>query len=230
MAYRKKAGRIMLHKPDIVIVPECEHPDKLNFNSEIPVPTSIFWFGENKNKGLAVFSYGEYKFQPLDEHNPNFRMILPFNVSNGEFDFVLFAIWANNPQDPKFQYVGQIWKAIHYYEDLLKNEKIILAGDFNSSSIWDLPRREHNHSNVVNHLKQKGIYSAYHQFYNQKQGAEEHPTLFMYRHRDKPYHIDYCFASTHFIEKLQSVEIGNYEQWIKLSDHMPVIVSFDSLL
>jgi exodeoxyribonuclease III len=79
-------------------------------------------------------------------------------------------------------------------------------------------------------LKQKGIYSAYHQFYNQKQGAEEHPTLFMYRHRDKPYHIDYCFASTHFIEKLQSVEIGNYEQWIKLSDHMPVIVSFDSLL
>jgi hypothetical protein len=30
MAFRKKADLILAHKPDILIVPECEHPDKLN--------------------------------------------------------------------------------------------------------------------------------------------------------------------------------------------------------
>jgi exodeoxyribonuclease III len=38
MAYRKKAGFILKHQPDIVIVPECEHPDKLKFNKDTPAP------------------------------------------------------------------------------------------------------------------------------------------------------------------------------------------------
>ena len=32
MAFRKKADFILTYKPDILIVPECEHPDKLKFN------------------------------------------------------------------------------------------------------------------------------------------------------------------------------------------------------
>jgi exodeoxyribonuclease III len=49
----------------------------------------------------------------------------------------------------------------------------------------------------------------------------------MYRHKDKPYHIDYCFVSTDMIEKLKSVEIGEHETWSKLSDHVPLIVTFE---
>lgn len=58
------------------------------------------------------------------------------------------------------------------------------------------------------------------------QGKEEHPTLYMYRHKDKAYHIDYCFTSKKFIDKLENVEIGTHEQWTKYSDHNPVIVTF----
>jgi len=76
-------------------------------------------------------------------------------------------------------------------------------------------------------LKQKKIYSTYHQFYGQEQGKEKHPTLFMYRHQDKPYHIDYCFASIDFMNKLNNVEVGTYEDWTKFSDHVPLIVTFD---
>lgn len=50
----------------------------------------------------------------------------------------------------------------------------------------------------------------------------------MYRHKNKPYHIDYCFASEDMIDKLHSVEIGDYEFWVKYSDHVPVIVEFKS--
>jgi exonuclease III len=62
--------------------------------------------------------------------------------------------------------------------------------------------------------------------HKQLQGKERHPTLYMYRHQDKPYHLDYCFASHDITRKLKSVEIGGYDLWSAYSDHVPVIVSF----
>ncbi|MEK7224460.1 MAG: endonuclease/exonuclease/phosphatase family protein [Bacteroidota bacterium] len=227
MAFRKKAGFILKQQPDIAIIPECEHPDKLKFNPGTILPADIFWQGENLNKGLGVFSYSNYKFQLLDLYNPCFRTIVPILVTGGKDDFILFAIWANNPQDKGFEYIGQVWKALNFYSDLLKREKIILAGDFNSNTIWDKPRREGNHSTVVALLENKQIYSTYHKFYNQQQGQEKHNTLFMYRHPDKAYHIDYCFASTDFAEKIQKVKIGSHKKWCGLSDHTPLTVEFD---
>jgi exodeoxyribonuclease III len=227
MAFRKKAEYILKHQPDILIIPESEHPDKLKFSATTSLPTDTIWYGKNLNKGLGVFSYGSYKFKLLDIHNPTFKNILPIAVTGGSIDFTLFAIWANHPEDKDGQYITQIWKAIHYYENLLLDTKTILIGDFNSNTIWDKPKREGNHSTVVEKLEAKNIHSTYHTFYNQKQGKEKHPTLYLYRHRDKPYHLDYCFASKYFIDKLVNVEVGKYKDWKEYSDHPPLIVSFN---
>lgn len=226
MAFRKKATFILQHQPDILVIPECEHPDKLTFSNATPLPTDIFWYGKNLNKGLGVFSYSDYKFKLLESHNPEFKNILPLSVTGGPIDFTLFAIWANNPGDKDGQYVTQVWKAIHYYDSLILGNKTLLIGDFNSNTIWDKPRREGNHTTVVDKLKAKKIYSVYHKFHKQVQGKEEHPTLYMYRHKDKPYHLDYCFASKDFIDKLENVEVGNYDDWTAYSDHKPLIVTF----
>ncbi len=209
MAFRKKADFILAHKPDILIVPECEHPDKLLFPVDTPKPTDTLWFGKNQNKGLAIFSYSSFRFTVLDIHNQNLQMIIPVAVTGGQFDFNLFAIWANNPTDRDGQYIEQVWKAVHHYDGLLTETKTILVGDFNSNKIWDRKHRESNHSNVVKFLEEKGIFSTYHLHHKQAQGTEEHPTLYMYRHKDKPYHIDYCFVSADIAKKLQSVEIGD---------------------
>ena len=226
MAYRKKARFILAHKPDIVIVPECEHPDKLLFPVGTKKPKDILWFGKNQHKGLAIFSYSKYRFTVLDNHNQDLQMIIPILVTGGEFNFNLFAIWANNPTDPDGQYVEQVWKAIHHYDNLLAGTSCILAGDFNSNTIWDRKYRAGNHSNVVKVLEEKGIFSTYHLHHKQKQGEEKHPTLYLYRHEDKPYHIDYCFVSIDILKKLKSVEVGAYDYWTKHSDHVPVIVTF----
>ena len=226
MAFRKKAGFILTHKPDILIIPECEHPDKLLFPIDTPKPTDILWFGKNRNKGLAIFSYSEYRFEVLDCHNLDLQMIIPIAVKGGPFEFNLFAIWANNPTDPDGQYVEQVWKALRHYDALLTGTSAILIGDFNSNTIWDRKRREGNHSNVVRLLESKGIFSTYHLHYKQIQGTEQHPTLYLYRHQNKPYHLDYCFVSSDMAEKLESVEIGDFDFWTKYSDHVPVIVTF----
>jgi hypothetical protein len=49
----------------------------------------------------------------------------------------------------------------------------------------------------------------------------------MYRHKDKPYHIDYCFVSADMAGKLRSVEVGKHGFWTKYSDHVPVMINFE---
>jgi exodeoxyribonuclease-3 len=229
MAFRRKAAFILTQKPDILIVPECEHPDKLLFPTDTAKPTDSLWFGTNKNKGLAIFSYSSYRFRVLDRHNKKLQLVIPIAVTGGPYDFNLFAIWAHNPMDPDGPYVEQVWKAVHYYRSLLNGTKTILAGDFNSNKIWDRKRRQGNHSHVVKFLEAKGISSTYHLHHKQMQGTEEHATLYLYRHEDKPYHIDYCFASGDMTKKIRSVEIGDYEFWTKYSDHVPLMVTFEDL-
>lgn len=227
MAFRKKASIISAFSADILVVPECESPEKLLFDLYTPKAKQILWFGENPNKGLGVFSYSDFAFKLLDIHNPGLKTIVPLEVSNKKISFILFAIWANNPADKGFQYVGQIWKALEYYKTLLNNKKIILVGDFNSNTIWDKPKREGNHSTIVKHLKELNIHSCYHHHFNAEQGKEKHHTLFMYRKRDKGYHIDYCFASKFFSDRLKSVVVGKHKDWNKYSDHTPLIIDFD---
>jgi len=226
MAFRKKAAALLALDPDILVIPECEHPDKLKFPQGTKMPTDILWYGTNPHKGLGVFSYGDYRFKLLRIHNPDFKTILPIQVSRGGMEFTLFAVWANNPLESEHQYVGQVWKALAHYKKLIKKQRTILIGDFNSNTIWDKPRRIGNHTDVVNLLAKKQIKSAYHHHFEQAHGTELHPTFSLYRHKDKPYHLDYCFASADFMRELTVVEIGTHDDWCSLSDHQPLLVEF----
>lgn len=227
MAFRKKAAPLLALDPDILVIPECEHPDKLKFAEGTKMPTDVLWYGTNRHKGLGVFSYSDYRLKLLRVHNPDLKTILPIQVTGGTFHFTLFAVWANNPLEPEHQYVGQVWKALSHYKKLIEKKRTILIGDFNSNTIWDKPRRIGNHTDVVNVLAKKGIKSAYHHHFKQTQGAELHPTFSLYRHKDKPYHLDYCFASADFINALTTVEIGSHDDWSLLSDHQPLMVEFN---
>lgn len=50
---------------------------------------------------------------------------------------------------------------------------------------------------------------------------ETQGTLFHTKNKDKPYHIDYCYFKNFQLEK---AELENFDDWIKHSDHLPVIV------
>ena len=227
MAFRKKAGLILKHRPDILVIPECEHPDRLKFPAGIPKPANMLWYGNNPNKGLGIFSYGNYQLRQLDCYDPTIRTIVPIAVTGGDINFTLFAAWAYNPTDPDGQYVEQVWKALHHYHDLLTGPTMLM-GDLNSNTIWDRKYRVSNHSSVVKLLDEKGIQSAYHLYHKQQQGKEKHPTFYLYRHKDKPYHLDYCFVSATMADKIQQVTVGRHHAWKPFSDHVPVIVRFST--
>lgn len=213
MAFRKKAYVILRYRPDILVVPECEHPDKLIFKEDVPKPTDTLWFGSNRNKGLAIFSYSDLKFKVLEVYNENLRMVIPIQVTGEQVEFNLFAIWAYNPNDMDGRYIEQVRKAIIDYDEILSNNQTIMIGDFNSNTIWDKKHRASNDSNAVKLLEEKNIFSLYHLYQKQVQGKEQHPTYFMYRHLHRPYHIDYCFASANFASRLKAVEVGDFDFW-----------------
>ena len=89
MAFRKKAEFILAKQPDILIVPECEHPDKLIFKSDVSKPADQFWFGNNPNKGLGIFSYSDFKIELLSIHNPGFKFVLPLSVRNDKIKLIV---------------------------------------------------------------------------------------------------------------------------------------------
>jgi len=225
MAFRKKAGLIQAHNLDILIVQECEHPGKLVFNPGVNQPTDIVWHGANRNKGLAVISYSGYKLTLLDIHNPEIKTILPVLITKQSKEYFLLAIWAFNAMDPSYKYVGQIWKALDYYHELLKRENVIIAGDFNSNVFWDKLKRRITHSMLVTRMTEMRIHSCYHFYNNIEQGKEIHPTYYMYRHKNKPYHIDYLFVSENLQSQVEEVSVGSAEEWLPISDHCPLIIT-----
>ncbi|HQV98810.1 MAG TPA: endonuclease/exonuclease/phosphatase family protein [Bacteroidia bacterium] len=226
-AFRKKADFILALQPDILVIQECEHPDKLKFSAETLKPDSVYWYSDGGKKGIGIFSYSNYKFELLPEFNPEFRYVLPIQVTGNGQTFTLLAVWAmDNKEKREARYIGQVWLAINHYKDLL-GSSTILIGDFNSNKIWDYKDRVGSHSDVVRYLASRDIHSVYHKHFNMEQGKEEHPTLYLYRNLEKPYHIDYCFASADLLEKVKQVEIGSYENWFMHSDHSPVCVLFE---
>jgi exonuclease III len=226
-AFRKKVDVILPLKPDILVVQECEHPDKLKISLKNCLPNDFYWYGDNLNKGLGIFSYADYKFELLSDFDPKFRYILPFKVTGNGHTFTLLAIWAmDNKEHYAARYIGQIWLAINHYTDIL-GRSTILIGDFNSNKIWDYKERVGSHSDVVNKLANKDIHSIYHRYFGLEQGKEQHPTFFLQKNEAKPYHIDYCFISGDLIDKVKAVEIGAFEHWKAFSDHSPLSIEFD---
>lgn len=229
-AFRKKNDKVLSLNPDILIVPECENDEKLKFGKLTPKPNDFFWYGDNPNKGIGVFSYSDYKLELLKEFNPKFRYVIPIKVTGEKSSFIIFAIWAmDNKENQEARYIGQIWLAINYYSDFLINDNTILIGDFNSNKIWDHKGRIGNHTDVVNKLNEKGIYSLYHEKNGIEHGKEEDSTFHMYRNLEKPYHIDYCFASKKAINNGIDFSIGAVKEWIELSDHTPIIVRINEI-
>ena len=109
-----------------------------------------------------------------------------------------------------------------------------MCEDYNWNVIWDLDKSSlfGTLTDVIDLLKQYDIYSTYHSLpdtiFGMKTifGNEKDPTLFLLKNKEKKYHIDYIFTSLDFINNLESCVIGKYNDWIKLSDHMPVTAEF----
>jgi hypothetical protein len=179
--------------------------------------------GLNPRKGLAILARPPWRLARLDLGKIVLpRYILPVRVSGPE-TFLLWGVWAHRFGIDR--YVRGIHRAVDECRAILLQEPSVLIGDFNSHSRWD---HEHpadlSHSALVRKLGALGLVSAYHEARGEAHGKECQPTFYEYRHRHRPYHIDYAFLPGKWRHRLQRVSVGRHGRWCSWSDHMPLTV------
>ncbi|RZK37780.1 MAG: endonuclease/exonuclease/phosphatase family protein [Pedobacter sp.] len=226
-AFRKKFEHLSYYDADILIVQECENPIKSKDRHYMDWATNYIWIGDTKNKGIGIFAKKGVRLRKLEwrsEHmGHTVKHFLPCSIND---EFNILAVWLHQNNSPTFGYIGQFWKYLQVNKSLFTNT--IIIGDFNSNARWDEWDRWWNHSDVVRELSEIGIVSLYHEYTGEQQGAESSPTFYLHRNQDKSYHIDYCFAPKIFLKSLSELAIGRYDEWINISDHVPVIMNFET--
>lgn len=237
-ALRKKLDVIDDLNSDILIVQECEDPSK-STKAYKNWASNFIWEGENKNKGIGIFAKQGIKLQRLDWnssftlnlsfsplnpkltwHTKELRQFIPFTIDD---QILCLAVWTKGSPNEVFGYMGQFWKLLQIHKEQLSADNVLIVGDFNSNKVWDKPDRWWNHSDVIGELEALGISSLYHKQNKEYQGEESTPTFYHQRNISKPYHIDYAFTGRKFTGA--TLEIGERDMWIKLSDHMPLILN-----
>lgn len=226
MKFREKIKRILPLAPDIAVIPECEAKEKWRSSKYEEYIKQFLWFGNNPNKGIGVFSFNEeFKLELHPDYNPDYKYIIPIKVS-GEEDFILLAVWTQNSNKQFDSYIGQLFLALEHYK-LLLNKPCFIMGDWNSNKIFDHIKRVGNHSEVLEMLKSHDIYSVYHKYFKEEQGEESRATHYFRKEVNLPFHIDYIFSSINYLSRLQTAEIGTYQDWIQYSDHVPIFATFE---
>lgn len=216
-AYRKKEDQLKSRlNPEITIIQECEKPG-LKYNSQYP---HHLWIGDNDNKGLGIFSLNPLVEIELRDNKSKYY--LPFLYD----DFLVIAFWTKNDiNSPRNRYIGQAFNVINWYHDLLQL-KCIIIGDLNWNVCWDHATQRNPVTGTLTELNSIlsnfQITSAYHSYNNVDFGHEKNPTLFLHRKKERPYHVDYIYLSKDILNNLQKFEIGEFNDWIQYSDHMPV--------
>lgn len=209
--FREKLREISETEADIFIIQECENPENYTDTEYGEFARNCIWTGNDKNKGLGIFAHKNTKIENNNWNTSGLRSFISVKVNN---DFDLIGVWACKP------YIEEYYAYQHMHIDKF-NDKTILFGDFNSNKIFDKKHGTKNHTNAVKELERRKLISAYHYVYNENQGEEKQPTFYMYRHSDKSFHIDHCFIKK---ERIKGYRILCSEDWLKCSDHIPIIL------
>ena len=229
---KKKSELIDKYAADIYVIQECTKEDVENLKD---FKIHSIWYGDNIDSkyGVAIFS-DAYNIELLPEMNPDFRYVIPFRIFDENNSFVLFAVWTKDKDknNNKIEYTAPVWEAINYdkYKEIY-SKNVILIGDFNSNNLWENQyklKKVPSQQDIINKLQEYFIKSAYHKYFNCRNGQEKHPTLLWQMNKESAFHIDYCFVSKYFI--IKSVQIGSVNEWekSKLSDHCPLIVDLQN--
>ena len=239
---RNKTEALDTLKADVYVIQECENP-ALSTSKFQEWAGDYLWVGTSKHKGLGIFPkkgntvqacqwHGTFSHAGVINSSPSsscttddLKLFLPFILND---KYQVLGVWTKAEGSKVFRYIGQLWKYLQIHRDQLKRSNTVLLGDFNSNRIWDKPDRWWNHSDVVEELNAIGLSSVYHQKTLEEQGQEATPTFFLQRNLEKSYHIDYVFVSEDLMG-CSSVEIGNQDPWLSVSDHMPLTLSLEAV-
>ncbi len=214
----RKAEQLLTLQPDVAVVAECTDEPQLGAG---PL-RSVGWTGRNPHKGLAIFAKPDLGGHVAGEWDPAREWFLPIRLDFGR-QIDIIGVWAMNHRGsesgPKRE---RTQRALEYYEPLLAEGRTIIVGDFNANARWDTPGHPEFRA-LVAWLAQLGYSSVYHSLTREEHGKETGASLYWQHHRDQPYLVDHAFVPTAWLPSVTAFELGNPDDWLLWSDHVPVV-------
>jgi exodeoxyribonuclease-3 len=219
--FAKKYPALAALNPDIAVVPEVT--ERSLAHAGILPDVSVRWHGVGTKKGVATLGFNGWRIQATGLEVQE-EFVVPLVAIKAERRFFLYAVWAKPYRGSHEEaYIGRVYRALDRFESRMDASTIIL-GDFNASAIWDKERKVMTFSAVADRLAKLGLRSAYHTHTGETYGAEADATFYLWRKRERAYHIDYCFLGADVMKDIPRVTVGTYGDWMDKSDHCPIIV------
>lgn len=220
--FRWKAEHIAPLRPDVLAVQEVSHRDEVLCFAGEPQPTYCDRVSlPGPNRGVGLYSYTGTTLTRVDPSDVLYGFHL-YKAQRGDLQFQVVAVWTSYTQAKETRYM-QAHDGLRRYADWIAQRPTVILGDFNnngsfkSGDWWDL----------LELAQPLGLVSAYHHHFQQEFGKETLPTHFFRNKEDARFHLDYVFLPEAWAEHITRVEVGTYEDWHALSDHVPVIVDLD---
>ena len=220
--FRDKIGLFSPKRFAALVIQECENTE-FSQQAYLKAGWRFVWVGSNQHRGLGIFVPPDTDIHQLDWMLDDCEYFLPVKINNR----IVVGVWAMGGKSPSESYAGQVSRFLDAYgrhltsQGSLAEQSPIILGDFNSNVIWDKRHSQANHTTNNERLQSLGLASLYHAKKQQRQGSERDPTFYLYRHRDKPYHLDYAYVPKELLANA-SVKVGRLRKWLQYSDHMPV--------
>ncbi len=231
-SYDKIAPYLRDLECDVLVLQESGFVSGLD---ETPLgETSHRWRGRDRQRGLAVFTFGKYDIadgpgqEPVEpdadiDMGQMLPWVLPVMVT-GPAHFNLMGVWADNSSAFR-----PATAAIRKYADWLGEGGSVVAGDFNNHRKWDHQGyNERDHKVTMDSLAKLGLVSAYHRsrgIGESRLPRESDMTFWEAFNEDKGHHIDFIYApATWLRERPADVEVGAWATYAepRISDHAPV--------
>lgn len=214
--------RALLRRIDADLIVVCE-VRRADFAALAPGYAASFYSPTATARGIATFCHApiltQQRYQPPDSAECYQRLRL------GPID--ILAAWVK----PRGSYTAPAHRTIaHFLRSIPRSDPAlhrIVLGDLNLNPGFDRVKATGRATALVAMLARRGLRSLYHQHSGEAFGAEQRATHYFLRSADRPFHIDFIFASVGLT--LHRFDLGDPADWIGAAkgDHVPLIAELD---
>ena len=127
---------------------------------------------------------------------------------------------------PSRRYGDEVLGIVDANSEWIAHGDVVVAGDFNidAHGVGNGSGGVRLFSDLVARFADLGLISAYHCSSGEPFGEESSMTHFHRRNAARGFHIDYCFIPRAWQGAIREVAVGRPDEWLGLSDHMPILV------
>lgn len=167
------------------------------------------------SKGLSISYGGRMREMPLTNNpSPSITAIIEGSPLG---DFNVLVIWAK----PTPSYFDDVMATLDAHRTFIAERPTVIMGDFN----LDVRIRDKGRQFYLVNAKLNNdfdLFSAYHEFTDERFGMEIMPTLYFNWAYKGCFHCDFIYVPASWIPRIASVSVAPYRDW-ESSDHRPVI-------